>query len=315
MNITARPRPDAATAADAETRAASARDAARPPGAPRRIGYLYVLPALLVYGAFLLWPLVHGAWISLFEWDGLTVGTFVGPANYIEVFTDEELRASVWHALFLVLFYAVLPCLIAFVLVAVMSRARIRGLTFFRTVLFLPQVVAMVAVAVIWKWIYAPDGPVNAVLGLAGLDRAWLGDFTFALPAVGLIGTWVEIGLVMVLFLAGVQKIPAELYDAARVDGAGPVREFLAVTLPGLRRELSVALTLTTVAALRNFDLVWNTTGGGPGTSTRVPAYEVYNQAFNAGKVGLACAIGMVIAAAVFAFNVGVTRLVEGRGR
>ncbi|MQA95446.1 MAG: ABC transporter permease subunit [Streptosporangiales bacterium] len=318
MSATTGPRPDEESAARATTATASVREAARPsgarpPGAPRRIGYLYVLPALLVYAAFLLWPLLHGAWISLYAWDGLSVGTFVGLANYVEVFTDEELRASLGHALFLVLFYAVLPCLIGFVLVAAMSRARVRGLTFFRTVLFLPQVVAMVAVAVIWKWIYAADGPLNAVLGLVGLDRAWLGDFTFALPAIGLIGTWVEIGLVMVLFMAGVQKIPMELYDAARVDGAGPVREFLTVTLPGLRRELSVALTLTTVAALRNFDLVWNTTGGGPGTNTRVPAYQVYNQAFSEGEVGLACAIGLVIAAGVFAFNVGLTRLVEGR--
>ena len=91
----------------------------------------------------------------------------------------------------------------------------------------------------------------------------------------------------MVLFLAGVQKIPQELYDAARVDGAGAVREFLAVTLPGLRRELAVALTLTMIAALRNFDLIYLTTGGGPGDATKVPAYEVYNRTFNTGEVGL----------------------------
>ena len=101
--------------------------------------------------------------------------------------------------------------------------------------------------------------------GLGALAQAWLGDFTLALPAVGLIGTWVCYGLAMVLFTAGVQKIPQSLYDAARVDGAGPFREFFAVTLPALRGEIAVALTLTTIAALRNFDLVYITTHGGPG--------------------------------------------------
>ncbi|MGH3387863.1 MAG: carbohydrate ABC transporter permease, partial [Actinomadura sp.] len=224
------------------------------PGEPRLVGWLYVLPALVVYAAFLLWPLLHGAWISLFHWDGLSVGTWAGLANYREAVTDPVLRGAFRHALILVFFYAVLPCCIAFVLVAAMSRGVVRGRTFFRTVLFLPQVVAMVAVAVGWQWVYSDHGPVNGFLRLlAGVEvfglslpdwsRGWLGDFTFALPSVGLIGTWVEIGLAMVLFAAGVQKIPGELYDAARVDGAGPLREFCTVTLPGLRRELSVALT------------------------------------------------------------------------
>jgi raffinose/stachyose/melibiose transport system permease protein len=289
------------------------------PGEPRRIGWLYVLPALVVYAAFLLWPVLHGAWISLYHWDGLSVGTWAGSANYQEAFADPVLRGAFWHALILVLFYAVLPCCIAFVLVAAMSRGGVRGLTFFRTMLFLPQVVAMVAVAVGWQWVYSDHGPVNGFLrllhglGLPDWSRGWLGDFTFALPSVGLIGTWVEIGLAVVLFAAGVQKIPSELFDAARVDGAGPLREFLAVTLPGLRRELSVALTLTTIAALRNFDLIYMTTSGGPGDATRVPAYEVYNRTFNTGEVGLACAIGVLIAVLAFTITVGAGRLVEGR--
>ena len=294
----------------------TSRAGAPPPGEPRRVGYLYVLPALVVYALFLLWPLLHGAYLSLFHWDGLTLGTWAGLGNYTEAFGDPQLRGAFLHAVVLLFFYAVLPCLIAFLLVAAMSRTRPRGMAFFRTVLFLPQVVAMVAVAVAWQWIYSDHGPINGTLravGLGGMARGWLGDFSWALPSVGLIGTWVEIGLAMVLFLAGVQKIPQELYDAARVDGAGAVREFLAVTLPGLRRELAVALTLTMIAALRNFDLIYLTTGGGPGDATKVPAYEVYNRTFNTGEVGLACAIGITIALFVFVVSVGVNRLVEGR--
>ena len=262
-------------------------------------------------------PLGHSFWISLFDWDGQTLATWVGVGNYVDIVRDEELRASFGHALTLIFFYAVVPIALALVLTAPMSRARVRGLTFFRTALFLPQVIAMVTVAVVWRWIYSSDGPINTVLGWVGLGsvaRGWLGDFTWALPAVGVIGTWVEIGLAMVLFMAGVQKIPRELYEAARIDGAGPVREFFAVTLPGLRRELAVALTLTITAALRNFDLIYMTTGGGPGDATSVPAYEVYNRAFGpTNEVGLACAIGVIIAVMIFAITAVVTRVAEGR--
>lgn len=288
-----------------------------PPGEPRRVAYLYILPALVLYAAFLLYPLAHGVWISLYHWDGLSVGTWAGFSNYVEAFGDPTLRGGFGHALVLLLFYAVLPCCIAFVLVSAMARVRLRGLVFFRTALFLPQVVAMVTVAVVWRWIYSADGPINTVLrwvGLGSLARGWLGDFTWALPSIGLVGTWVEIGLAMVLFMAGVQKIPRELYEAARIDGAGPVREFFAVTLPGLRRELAVALTLTITAALRNFDLIYMTTSGGPGTATSVPAYEVYYRTFGpTNEVGLACAIGVIIAVLIFAITSVVTRVVEGR--
>jgi len=171
-----------------------------------------------------------------------------------------------------------------------------------------------VAVGVVWRWILAPDGPLNESLraiGLGSLARPWLGDFTWALPAVGLVGTWVTFGLAMVLLVAGVQKIPTSLYDAARVDGAGPLREFFVVTLPGLRNEIVVVLVLTTTTALRSFDLVYVMTGGGPGTSTSVPSYRLYTAAFQTGEAGLGAAIGIVLALAIFAVAFGITRLGE----
>ncbi len=285
-----------------------------PPGEPRRVAYLYILPAYLVFVLFLLIPLGRAVVLSLYDWNGLTVAEWVGLDNYREVVADEGLRAAFGHAAVLIVFYAVLPVLVALALVATMTRARLRGLGFYRTVLFVPQVVAMVVVAVAWRQIYAPDGPLNQVLravGLDGLARAWLGDFTFALPAVGFVGTWVQMGLCIVLFLAGVSKIPRELYEAARLDGAGPVREFFTVVLPALRNEISVALTLTVIAALRNFDLVYVTTRGGPGTSTTVPSYEVYRRAFEIGEVGSAAAVAVTLTAMIFVLTFGITRIAE----
>ena len=166
-------------------------------------------------------------------------------------------------------------------------------------------------------WIYdgrRPAERVSRTIGLGSLVRPWLGDFTWALPSIGAIGTWVTYGLCMVLFVAGVQKIPSTLYDAARVDGAGAFREFFAVTLPGLRGEILVAFVLTTINALRSFDIVYNTTAGGPASRTLVPSMYMYQNAFLYNKVGYAAAIATVLAAVIFLLAGIVLRVGGDRG-
>jgi raffinose/stachyose/melibiose transport system permease protein len=287
----------------------------RPPGEPRLVGYLYLLPALVAFTAFVLVPLGRSVWLSFYDWDGVTAGTWAGLDNYAELASEEALRGAFAHALVLLFFYALLPVGIGLLLAGLVARARVRGLALFRTVLFLPQVIALVVVAVMWRMIYDPgSGALNELLrtfGLGSLAQSWLGDFGLALPAVGVVGTWVWFGLAMVLLVAGVQKIPASLYDAARVDGAGMVREFFAVTLPALRGEIAVALTLTTIAALRNFDLIYITTKGGPGDATSVPAFQVYDRAFQTGEVGSAAAIGIALTAIIFSFSFVINRTAE----
>jgi raffinose/stachyose/melibiose transport system permease protein len=286
----------------------------RAPGEPRKVAYLYLAPAFFFYLLFAFGPLAYTTWLSFFDWDGLTVGTWVGLDNYDEVLSDPDIRASFVHSFELIFFYAVLPCVLGLLLVSVIAHGRVRGVTFFRAVLFMPQTIATVGVAIVWVWIYAPDGPLNEALravGLGSLARGWLGDFSWALRALGLVGTWVMFGLCLVLFLAGIQKIPQSLYEAARVDGAGRVREFFAVTLPGLRGELAVALTLTTIMALRTFDLIYVSTQGGPGTSTTVPSVLVYQNAFSNGRVGLAAAVAVVLTLLIFVVAFGITRLVD----
>ncbi|HXQ85772.1 MAG TPA: sugar ABC transporter permease [Gaiella sp.] len=284
----------------------------RAPGDPRNIGWLYVLPGLAFYVLFTLAPLLHTVYYSLFDWDGLTPKTWVGLANYGEALRDSVLRDSFVHSAILIVYYAVFPVIIGLGLTAALTRSAIRGFRFFRTVLFLPQLIAGVVIAQAWTWIYASEGPLNRFLeliGLGSLARPWLGDFTWALPSIGAIGSWVTFGLCMVLFIAGVQKIPTSLYDAARVDGAGPVREFFAVTLPGLRAEILVAFVLTTINALRSFDIVYNTTAGGPGGSTIVPSMYMYQNAFLYNRVGYAAAISTVLAIAIFLLAALVLRI------
>ncbi len=275
--------------------------------------YLYVAPAFLVFVLFLGIPLSQTVQYSFFDWNGLGAATFVGFDNFVTVFQDEGLRLSFVHAGVLMLFYAVLPVVGALLLTALISRAhRMRSMSFYRTVLFLPQVIASVVVGTIWVSIYSQTGLVNQVLravGLGSLARVWLGEYDTALIAIGLVGTWLNIGLCLVLFLSGVGNIPPELFEAARIDGAGRIREFFAITLPSLRGQISVGLTLTVVSALKTFDIVYITTRGGPGTSTAVPAYEAYNRAFNTGQVGLAAAVALVLTVVIVAATVLIGRL------
>ncbi|UPK74491.1 sugar ABC transporter permease [Nocardioidaceae bacterium SCSIO 66511] len=287
---------------------------AGPPGEPRLVAYLYVAPALVVFALFLLAPLLHAVWLSFFEWDGLSVGTWVGLGNYTEVLTDPELRAPFLHAAVLVVFFSFIPVTLGMLVAGLMTRSKLHGLGFFRTVLFLPQVVALTVVAVAWRDIYAPDGPLNDVLsaiGLGGLTRGWLGDESFALIAVGVVGVWVGTGLCTVLFLAGLSKVPRELYESARLDGAGFFREFRAVSFPAVRGEMAVALTLTMVAALRTFDLVYVMTSGGPGYASTVPAFEVYDRAMQKGEVGTGVTIALILMVLILLATILINRLSE----
>ncbi len=288
-----------------------------PPGEPRLIGYLYVAPALILFLIFGIYPFIQTIGISLTKWRGIGEPQPVGLDNYVQILSDPDLYSAFFRSLVLVFFYSLLPITIGLLLAALLSRIRIRGMGTYRVLLFLPQTIAMVVVAIAWVWIYSQNGAINEFLrliGLGGLARAWLGDFDFALPAIGLVGTWLNTGLAMVLFIAGVQKIPTDLYDAARVDGAGPLREFFAVTLPGLRNEIVVALTLTVIFALRNFDLIWVSTGGGPGDATTVPSVLLYELGFESRRLGTGSAIGVLLTGLILVVAIVIVRMGERGG-
>jgi raffinose/stachyose/melibiose transport system permease protein len=290
--------------------------AERLPGEARRIGYLYVAPAFLIYAAFNLVPLGQGINVSLYDWDGITPGRWVGLRNYGDFFTDPLIRSGYFHVLALMVFYSFLPIVIGLFLAALMSRIRIRGLTVFRVLLFLPLVITDIVTAVAWTWVYDNDGPLNTALRALGLGhliptQGWLGDFNTALPAVGIFGLWGQFGFCLILFVAGVSKIPSSLYEAARVDGANAIREFFAVTLPGLRYELQVVLVLSVIDTLDTFDEIFVMTSGGPGNSTTVPAYLVWRRMFQTGEVGSAAALGITLMLIIFAVTFVINRVME----
>ena len=280
----------------------------------RWAGLAFLAAPLTVYAVVMLIPIGTSLWYSFWKWDGHTQATWVGFNNYLTFFTDPILASTFSHVLVLIIFFALLPIILGLFSAALITRRKLPGMAIFRFIYFLPQVLTSVVVALVFKRLYGPDGPLNEALRAVGLGdwaRPWLGDFDWALPALGLIGTWVGFGFCMVLFISGISSIPTELYEAARVDGAGPIREFFSVTLPGLRGQLAVALTLTITGALRTFDLVWITTRGGPGTSTLTPAVALYKAAFQNPQVGLASAIGIVMAVMCLLIALVISRIAE----
>jgi raffinose/stachyose/melibiose transport system permease protein len=270
----------------------------------RLLALAYIAPAGLVYVLFAIWPAIHTVYLSFLEWDGILPAVPAGFSNYVTVFTDPTLGPSVWHAIVLIGFFAVIPCALGLLLTALL-QAGVRGMTAFRLIFFLPQVLPLVAVGITWRWMYDEDGLVNqglSLIGLGGVTRAWLGDYDTALVALGLIGTWAMSGLCMVLFLSGVQKVDVALYESVALDGGGPVRKFFTVTLPALRGEVTIASVITTIAALASFDLVFVTTNGGPVNGTTVPGLLVYRLAFNESEIGTAAALAVVLTVIVIVF-------------
>jgi len=284
----------------------------------RWLGLAYVAVPLAFYLAIVIQPLIATVNYSFYQWDGVSPATWVGGRNYTTFWSTPDMAAAFGHVVVLIVMFGFIPLALGLLCATLLSRATVKGQSVYRWFLFLPQVLTTVVVAIIWKRIYSPDGPLNTILGLIGLGalrRNWLGDFTWALPSLGMIGVWGGFGFTMLLFLAGIIAIPTELFEAARLDGANRWHEFRYIILPSLRGQMAIALTLTITGALRTFDLVYVTTQGGPGNATTTPALLLYQLAFVNPSVGQASAIGIVMAVLCMIIAVVITRVVEGRDK
>jgi raffinose/stachyose/melibiose transport system permease protein len=263
------------------------------------VGWLFILPALAMYALFVLTPLVLTIKYSFYKWNGVTPAIWVGLKNYLTIFQVPDLIGTIYNAFLLVVWFSFIPVGLGLIVASVINRVATGRLgAIARTVLFLPQVIPLVAAGIIWGWLLALPGLINQLLkaiGLSAITRAWLGDFHFALPAVGVIGIWVLLGFCTVLLLTGMGKVDPSLYESARIDGADWLREFLSITIPLLRNEIGVCLTVTVIDALAAFDIVYVSTAGGPGNATAVPGIQIYVLAFAQRSVGLASALAVML--------------------
>lgn len=273
------------------------------------VPYVFLAPALFFYGGFLVYPILSSLWISFFDWDGLSPDkTFVGLGNYIKLFFfDEVARRAFLNNVLWTIASLIVPTGVGLGFALILNR-NVPGTTAFRAIFYSPAVLPLVAVGLIWSWMYNPQfGAVNVVLkaiGLEAIARGWLSDYDTALAATFITGVWAGSGLFMVFYLAGLQAIDREFYEAARIDGANPFQTFRYVTLPGLSETHVIVLSLAVIQAFKVFDLIYVMTYGGPGQTTQVLGTWMYFQSFQYYHAGYGAAIAWVIAAIVLTIAV-----------
>jgi len=273
----------------------------RGPGAKRLrralIGYGFMLPALLLIGLFTLLPFVQGVVLSFQSWDGVGATAFVGINNYQRVFADNIFWASMANVAKFGLIGFLLGNALSLAL-AVAVNANPIGRTFYRIVYYLPGVFSVVVIGMMFQWILQPTvGILNRTLGSLGLEllkHNWLADPATALPSVAGVYVWYHWGFGFLLFLAGLQGVPRELYEAASIDGAGAWERFRYVTWPQLIPVTTIVSILTMLAALQIFGTVQVLTNGGPGYHTEVPTLRIYKEAFDFQRFGAAAAMSVV---------------------
>jgi ABC-type sugar transport system permease subunit len=275
----------------------------------------FLLPALTIYGLFMVWPLVGTVYYSLTSWDGYApTKDFVGLENYRVLLNDPAFWSAFSHNLIWAVIGTVGPIAIGLPLAIILwSGTRFR--LALRAIYFLPVILPAVVIGIVWGWIYHPlFGSLNEFLkavGLGGLARGWLGDPNLALIAVLVAAIWATFGFVVVMFLAGLQGVDLELVDAARVDGANALQRTRHVILPQIAPVFTFVLTITLIGAFSVFDIIYVMTRGGPGTATEVMAGYAYKMAFSRNYAGYGAAVSMVIALISLVLAVVMLRLRE----
>jgi raffinose/stachyose/melibiose transport system permease protein len=274
----------------------------RPAAAP----WWFIVPAFGVYVAAFLIPNLVGAGYAFTDWDGLTAPTWVGLENFRLVAADGQGREALIHSLSLAGVYVVAVNLVGLALALGLNQT-LKSRNILRALFFAPAVVSPLAVAYIWQFVLQPDGPLNEALrkvGLGALAHPWLGDPSTALWAIVAVLVWQFCGYQMAIYLAGLQSIPPELYEAAAVDGAGAWGRFWYVTRWHLRPAVAVNISLALIGSLKVFDQILALTGGGPGTATETLATQVYKQAFVNSRFGYSAALALVLVVAVSVLSV-----------
>jgi len=261
------------------------------------IGWSFIAPNFIGFAVLTLVPVLTLFYMSFTDWNIFGGATWIGFANYARMFQDRSFHVALQNTLF----YSVIhiPVTLAASLgLAILLNRKMRGVAFFRTVAFFPFITSIVAIAAVWNMLFSPDaGPINQFLVAIGIDNppGWTVSTDWSMPAILIVQTWRFMGYYMLLFLAGLQTVPAELHEAARVDGANAWGRFWHVTMPCLRPTTFFVTVMLTINALRVFDLVLVMTNGGPGQSTLVLSQFIWQRGFEQNQFGYAAAISVVL--------------------
>jgi ABC-type sugar transport system permease subunit len=266
------------------------------------VGWSFLLPNFIGFAVLTLVPVAVLFYVAFTDWNVFGVANWTGLANFRRLIQDETFYTALENTLYYTIFHIPLTLGAALGLALLLNR-KLRGVAFFRTVAFFPYVTSIVAIAQVWNMLFSPDyGPINEFLRFVGVSHppGWPVSSTWSMPAVIIVGTWREMGYYMLIFLAGLQTIPEELYEAARVDGANPWQRFRTVTLPCLRPTTFFVTVMLTIGSFKVFDLILVMTNGGPGTSTLVLSQYIYRKGFEENQFGYASALSIVLFAVCF---------------
>lgn len=282
-----------------------------------RKGYLrYLVPGVLGFLVVVLVPFVMNVAISFTSWSGIGTPSFTGLDNYQRLVRDQMFWSAFAHSIWFIVAMAVIPTALGLVLAAVLfdyiePRFGQRVSSALRAGFYLPQVLPVAVAGIVWSWILNPYGALNSVLQKLGIADPpnWLGDTSWALPAVMAVLVWMQLGYGLVIFMAGMARIDPQLHEAAELDGASWLTRFRHITIPQMRPETFVVLLTTTIAALKVFGPVYVLTKGGPGDATNVPSYYSYTNFFGTLQVGYGAAIATALTVVVIALSVVFIRL------
>jgi raffinose/stachyose/melibiose transport system permease protein len=260
---------------------------------------LFLLPALVLYLFFVVYPVGNSFYYSLTNWDGLNpIVKFIGFDNFKRMFQDTEVIGALKTSMIYVFFVAILQNMIA-LLLAVSADRYIRLKTLFRSIIFIPALLSPLSIGYIWSYIYQPTtGVLNSLLkalGLTALSRDWLGNPDYALGMVIFVSLWQYVGINMLIYLAGLQAVPTSLYEAADIDGTTGWGKFVHITFPLIAPSLTINLVLSAIGGLKTFDLIFVMTGGGPGYATQVLSLVLYKKAFMQNSMGYGTAIAVLL--------------------
>ncbi len=263
--------------------------------------WIFLAPALILLGIFLLWPIAYLFYLSFTQGSFTISGTrLVGFRNYWRLLVTPDF----WQVLLNTGYFTIatlIPSLAIPLALAALLNQSIPLRNILRTAYFIPSITSLVAVGLGWRWLFQNEGPVNAVLNSLNIPPVpWLSSTVWAMPVLILLSIWKQLGFNTVVFLAGLQAIPQNRYEAAELDGAGPLQQFWHITLPGLRPPLVFATVTTAIFTLRSFEQVYVITGGGPLNSTNLLVYYIYEEAFSLFDFGYAAAAATVLLTATF---------------
>jgi multiple sugar transport system permease protein len=280
----------------------------RPPTSRRRagsrlklrntlVGWSFILPNFIGFALLTLIPVIVLFYISFTSWNVFGAAQWIGLDNFERLVGDASFHTALLNTLYYAAIHIPLT-LVASLSLALLLNRKLRGVAFFRTVAFFPYITSIVAIAVVWNMLFSPEfGPINQLLRAVGVDNppGWTTSSTWAMPAVILVSVWREMGYYMLLLLAGLQTVPAQLYEAARMDGANAWQRFWNVTLPGLRPTMFFVTVMLTIGSFKIFDLILVMTNGGPGQSTLVLSQYIYQKGFVENQFGYASSVAVVL--------------------